>query len=187
MAGRTRANGDGETKMSIKTEKQGHAASGEQAFDIFGVRLQFLVAPEQSSGKISLYRGTLPSGIVVPLHSHPEPEVLYVLEGTLEVYREKGARQGWSIARAGNVVAIPADIKHALRNTSSSPATTVLVTQDQLYAFFREIAKPLDGQPGTPPSPEELQQLFVAAAKYGYWMGSPDENAAIGINLGRVQ
>jgi len=63
----------------------------------------------------------------------------------------------------------------------------VLVTQDRLYAFFREIAKPVDGQPGTPPSPEELQQLFVAAAKYGYWMGSPDENAAIGINLGRVQ
>ena len=173
--------------MSIKTEKQQQVASNEQTFDIFGVRLQFLIAPEQSSGKISLYRGTLPPGIVVPLHSHPEPEVFYVLEGNLEVYQESGAQQGWSIARAGNVVAIPADIKHALRNTSSRPATTVLVTQDRLYAFFREIAKPVDGQPGTPPSPEELQQLFIVAAKYGYWMGSPEENGAIGINLGRVQ
>jgi quercetin dioxygenase-like cupin family protein len=187
MVARTRVNGDGETKMSIRREKQEHVASAEQTFDIFGVRLQFLIAPEQSSGKISLYRGTLPPGVVIPVHSHPEPEVFYVLEGNLEVYQESGAQQGWSIARAGNVVAIPADVKHALRNTSSSPATTVLVTQDRLYAFFREIAKPVDGQPGTPPSPEELQQLFIVAAKYGYWMGSPEENGAIGINLGRIQ
>ena len=171
--------------MSIKTEE--HVTSDEQTYDIFGVRLQFLVAPEQSSGKISLYRGTLRPGIVIPLHSHPEPEVFYVLEGNLEVYQESGARQGWSIASAGNVVAIPTDRKHALRNTSSRPATTVLVTPDRLYAFFREIAKPVDGQAGTPPSPEELEQLSTVAAKYGYWMGSPEENGAIGINLGRVQ
>jgi quercetin dioxygenase-like cupin family protein len=173
--------------MSINTEKQEHLASDEQTFDIFGVRLQFLIAPEQSSGKISLYRGTLPPGIVVPLHCHPEPEIFYVLEGNLEVYQETAAQPGWAIARAGNVVAIPAGIKHALRNTSSSPATAVLITQDRPYAFFREIARPVDGQPGTPPPPEELQQLFITAAKYGYWMGSPEENGAIGINLGRVQ
>src|ERR1700750_744358 len=111
MVARTRVNGDGETKMSIRREKQEHVATAEQTFDIFGVRLQFLITPEQSSGKISLYRGTLPSGIVVPLHSHPEPEVFYVLEGTLEVYQESAAPQDWSISRAGNVVAIPADIK----------------------------------------------------------------------------
>jgi quercetin dioxygenase-like cupin family protein len=120
MAARTRANGDRETKMSIKTEKLERVASDEQTFDIFGVRLQFLIAPEQSSGKISLYRGTLPPGVVVPLHDHPETEVFYVLEGNLEVYQESGAQQGWSIARAGNVVAIPADMKHALRNTSQA-------------------------------------------------------------------
>jgi len=109
--------------MSITREKKEHVAAHEQTFDIFGVRLQFLITPEQSSGKTSLYRGTLPSGIVVPLHSHPEPEVFYVLEGTLEVYQESGAQQGWSISRTGNVVAIPADIKHALRNTLSFAKT----------------------------------------------------------------
>jgi len=29
-----------------------------------------------------------------------------------------------------------------------------------------------------------MQQLFVAAAKYHYWMGSLEENATIGISLG---
>ena len=168
--------------MSITTETREHVAPSISTFDIFGVQLEFLITPEQANGKISLYRGTLPAGIVVPLHSHPEPEVFYVLEGNLEVYQESGAQQGWSTLRHGNVLAIPGDVKHALRNTSSSPATTVLVTPDQLYKFFREIAKPLDAQPAVR-SPDDLQQLFTTAAKYSYWMGSREENAAIGINL----
>jgi len=170
--------------VSIATETKETIASGEQTFDIFGIQLQFLIAPEQTSGKISLYRGTLPPGVVVPLHSHAEPEIFYVLEGDLEVYQESGTQKGWSTSPAGSVVAVPGEVKHALRNTSSRPATTVLITQDQLYGFFREVAKPFDGQPAAPPSPEEMQHLFLAAAKHSYWMGSTEENAAIGINLG---
>ncbi len=170
--------------MSFTTETQDHPALNDQTFDIFGVQIQFLVAPEQADGKISLYRGTLSPGVVVPLHSHPETEVFYVLAGDLEAYQESGPQRGWSTTSAGSVLAIPGSVKHALRNTSSAPASTVLVTQDQLYRFFREIGRPSDGQPGEPPSPEEMQNLFLAAARYSYWMGSPEENAAIGIFLG---
>jgi quercetin dioxygenase-like cupin family protein len=170
--------------MTITTEAREHVAPSKPTFDVFGVQLQFLTAPEQASGKISVYRGTLPSGIVVPLHSHEEPEIFYVLEGKLEVYQETGAQRGWSTIGVGEIIAVPGNVKHALRNTSSSPATTVMITQDQLYGFFREVAKPVNSQQPVPPSPEELQHLFAAAAKYSYWMGSPEENAAIGIQLG---
>jgi hypothetical protein len=34
-----------------------------------------------------------------------------------------------------------------------------------------------------PPTPNEMQQLFSTAQRYGYWLASPDENAAIGISL----
>jgi len=121
---------------------------------------------------------------VVPLHSHEEPEIFYVLEGRLEVYQEDGAQRGWSTTGVGKIIAVPGNVKHALRNTSSSPATTVMITLDQLYGFFREVAKPASSQQPAPPSPEEMQPLFAAAAKYSYWMGSPEENAAIGIQLG---
>lgn len=163
---------------------QAQVASHEQTFDVFGVLLQFLITPEQTGREISLYRGTLPPGIVVPLHSHPEPEIFYVLEGSLEVYQEGGAQQGWSITHAGYAIAVPPNRKHALRNTSDKSATTVAVAQDELYSFFRDVAKPFTGQQGMPPSPEEMQHLFLAAARYSYWMGSFEENAAIGIKLG---
>ena len=70
-------------------------------------------------------------------------------------------------------------------NTSSTPTIVFLVTQEELYNFFRSIAKPFEvGQMPAPPSPDDMHQLFAAAAKYHYWMGSREENATIGISLG---
>jgi hypothetical protein len=33
------------------------------------------------------------------------------------------------------------------------------------------------------PTRETMQQLFEVAAKYGYWLASPAENAAIGLDI----
>ena len=161
------------------------ATSADQTFNTFGVLLNFLVTPSETGHEITLFKGTLAPGVVIPLHSHSEPEVLYVLEGSLEVYRESGEAPGWPTTQPGGVLAIPGNVKHALRNTSSTPTTVLLVTREELYNFFRSIAKPLEaGQMPGPPSPDDMQQLFAAAAKYHYWMGSPEENATIGISLG---
>jgi hypothetical protein len=51
-----------------------------------------------------------------------------------------------------------------------------------LYEFFHEVTKPFDpGRSATPPTPKEIQELLRATEGYGYWMGSPEENAAIGL------
>jgi hypothetical protein len=58
------------------------------------------------------------------------------------------------------------------------------VSKQELYNFFRELARPFDpNRSPAPPTPEEMQQLFSVAEKYEYWLASPDENAAIGISL----
>ena len=167
--------------------KQDHpnARALDQRFNVFGVLLNFLVTPAETGHEVSLFKGILPPGVVIPLHSHAEPEVFYVLEGSLEVYQESGQPQGWSTTQPMGAVAIPGNVKHAIRNTSSTPTTVLLVTQDELYNFFRSIAKPFEAwQEPAPPSPEDVQRLLAAAAKYHYWMGSPEENAMIGISPG---
>lgn len=79
----------------------------------------------------------------------------------------------------------PRKYKHALRNSSTRPTTMVVVTTSKLYEFFQEVAKPFDpNQSAIPPTPEEIQKLLGPAARYGYWMGSPQENAAIGLKIG---
>jgi quercetin dioxygenase-like cupin family protein len=170
---------------TLQQERLTTEAVSEETFDVFGIQLQFLVTPQQTNEQVSVYRGTIPPGVFIPLHSHAESEIFYVLDGALEVFRGAGSATGWSSIAPGRVVAIPGDRKHALRNTSTRPTTVVLVTQNELYGFFRELAKSLSlGKPPAPPSPQEMQHLFAAAAKYHYWIGSPAENAEIGLYIG---
>ena len=172
--------------MKITSEtKMGTSRSAEQqTFIVLGVLLQFLSTPEQINDQICVMHGTVPSGVVIPLHSHADPEIFYVLDASLEVFQAKGPSEGWQTINAGNVVSIPGNCRHALRNTSPTPTTTITVSKQQLYSFFRELARPFDPhRPPAPPTPNEVQQLFSAAQMYGYWLACPDENAAIGILL----
>jgi quercetin dioxygenase-like cupin family protein len=38
--------------------------------------------------------GTVPSGVVIPLHSHADTEIFYVLDGSLAVFRGRGSVRG---------------------------------------------------------------------------------------------
>ena len=106
--------------------KQGNAnaTSVDQTFNMFGVLPNFLVTPNETGHEISLFKSTLPPGVVIPLHSHDEPEVFYVSERSLEVYREGDQSQGWSTTQPGGVLAIPGKVKHALRNCGDIPAVS---------------------------------------------------------------
>ena len=172
--------------MNIASETKTGTSRGaeEQTFIVLGVLLQFLSTPDQINDQISVMRGTVPSGVVIPLHSHADPEIFYVLNGSLEVFEAEGPAAGWQTVNAGEVVSIPGNVGHALRNTSHSPITSLTVSKLELYSFFRELARPFDpNRPPAPPTPDEMQQLFSVAEKYEYWLASPDENAAIGISL----
>ena len=44
---------------------------------------------------------------MIPLHSHADPEIFYVLDASLEVFQAKGPSEGWQTINAGNVVSSP--------------------------------------------------------------------------------
>ena len=126
----------------------------QQTFIVLCVLLQFLSTPEQINDQISVMRGTVPPGVVIPLHSHADPEIFYVLNGSLEVFQS----ERWQTVTAGEVVSVPGNVRHALRNTSPSPITSIIVSKQELYSFFRELARPFDpNRPPAPPTPEEMQ------------------------------
>jgi len=148
-----------------------------------GTLFEILAAPEEVGDGICLIRWTVPPGVEVPLHSHSDLEIFYILEGSLEIFQSKEGASGWTTVGVGAVLAVPGNVKHALRNNSSLPATLALVTTSRMYEFFREVSQPFD--PGRPVSPtqDEKRKFFATVARYGYWMASPEENAAIGIRL----
>jgi quercetin dioxygenase-like cupin family protein len=149
-----------------------------------GTFFEFLASPAETGSEICLIRGTIPPGVAVPLHSHSDVELFYVLEGSLEAFQFGNGSRGWVRFGPGDIVSISGNTKHALRNSSPVPTTMVLVTTSKLFSFFHEVSKPADrDRAEKPPTPEEIEKLFETAARYGYWMGSPEENAAIGLVL----
>jgi quercetin dioxygenase-like cupin family protein len=156
--------------------------SSNPAYVVFGVQMQFLVTPDATSAKVAMLHSELHPGTIIPLHSHADAEVFYILSGSLEAYEEE---KGWKTYESGQAIAVTGGVKHALRNVSDKSVIAVTVTGEALYDFFVELAVPLESAPPpAPPTPEQVQRLFAVAAKYSYWLGSPRENATIGIALG---
>jgi hypothetical protein len=118
--------------------------------------------------------------VVVPIHSHADRETFFILEGELQGLWE----DRWTTVGVGGVFDIPGGIRHAWRNGSGGPASLLVVTTMKMGRFFHDIGRPLGTFPPGPPTPAELQRFVELSHAYGYWLGSPADNAAVGISLG---
>jgi len=152
--------------------------------DVCGPTVEFLNSPEETDAVYCIMIGTIPSGVSVPLHSHPDVESFFTLSGTVQVLFQREDRFEWIDVKSGDFAQIPGGAKHAFRNTSSEPVVQLITTTPKLGRFFREIGKSVTpGEPGRPPTPDALQHFARVAAAYQHWLGSSSENAAIGISL----
>jgi quercetin dioxygenase-like cupin family protein len=155
-------------------------AGTSEILDVLGPRIQFLTGLSDADDEFCLIRGTAPAGVVVPVHSHPERETFYVLAGEIQgLWKDR-----WITLIAGDVFDVPGGIKHAWRNVSDAPASLLVVTTMRLGRFLRDIGRPVEIVPPGPPKPADLQRFFEIARAYGYWLGSPADNAAVGISFG---
>ena len=170
--------------MSSILIRQGGANA---SLDVFGPTIEFLTSPEQGDGSYCVMMGTVPRGIAVPLHSHPDLESFFLISGGLEVLSERGGRLEWQDVKCSEFVHIPSNAKHAWRNTSSAPSVMLITITPKLGRFFQEIGRPVTvgAFPG-PPTPDELQHFARITAKYGYWIATPEENSDVGIDLSRL-
>ena len=75
----------------------------------------------------------LEPGTTAPRHSHPGEEIIYVLEGEWE-YQVEG--KGAMTLKAGDVLFIPAGVKHGAKNVGSGKGA-------ELATYIVEKGKPL--------------------------------------------
>ncbi|WP_162463226.1 cupin domain-containing protein [Paenibacillus psychroresistens] len=147
--------------------------------DVMGPRI-LLLTDLKENRDYSLMKAEVPPGVIVPIHSHDDRETFVVLSGELEAF----TKDSWQTVRAGDTVDIPGDVKHAWRNSTNETVTLLVASTAKMGEFFNEIGRPTDNLPPGPPSLEILQNFVQVALAYGYWLGTPDDNASIGISLG---
>lgn len=155
-----------------------------RAVDVFGPTMEFLSGPDDFGTQYCVMRGVVPAGVIVPLHSHEDAEDFFILSGAQQVLMPDEDRSlRWYDVSAGDYLHIPGGHPHAHRNVGDEPAIELVITTARLGRFFRDIARPaVDGARGL--APDDLAEFVVAATKYGYVLGTLEENAAVGIELG---
>jgi quercetin dioxygenase-like cupin family protein len=155
------------------------ARSNSDTLDILGPQIRFLTPLIDDPDGYCVISSVVPPSVVVPLHSHPERETFLILSGALDAFDGSA----WRAYRAGEVFDIPGGVKHAFRNTSAAPVSVVIVTNVSMGRFFRTVGRRAADVPSGPPPAEAVGAFMTAAIQHGYWLGSPAENAEIGISL----
>ena len=164
---------------SHRSNKKSHAV-----LDVLGPTVEFLVLPSESEDRYCVLKGTIPPGVSIPLHSHPDDESFFLLSGIVQALEPgQDGFQGVTM-HAGDFRHVPQGVRHAWKNQSNEPAVVIIVTTSRLGRFFREIGRPVvaDALP-KPPSLTDVQRFAEVAARYHHWLASSGENAAVGINL----
>jgi mannose-6-phosphate isomerase-like protein (cupin superfamily) len=154
------------------------SGSGTEVFDVLGPTLEFLTWNDE----YCMMRGVVPPGVTVPLHSHDDAEDFFIVSGTQQVLIETDEATVWVDARAGDHVRVTGSALHAHRNVSAEPAVDLIVTTARMGRMFREIGRPFTGTP-LPVTPEALAHFMEVSARYGIRFGTPEQNAAVGIDL----
>jgi quercetin dioxygenase-like cupin family protein len=155
-----------------------------EVLGVFGASLQFLIAPQSRDETPCVLKGTIPPGVCVPIHSHAGIEAFFVLSGDVEVLTDEGRKARWITAGPGDFIEVPSEAKHGFRNRSQHPVVQLITTTSKLGRFFQEVGRPITQEEIVgPPLPDEIQRFVKTAERYGYWLATPEENAAIGISL----
>jgi quercetin dioxygenase-like cupin family protein len=157
--------------------------------DVLGPTIQLLTFPDEGRGVPCIMRGTIPSGVVIPLHSHPDPETFLMLSGEVEGCSQTEVGFRWIRLGVGDVFHVPAVAKHAFRNHWPRPAVMIAITTARLGGFFLEVGTPIPSgsRPPDAPSREALRRFMETAARYGHWIATPEENMRVGIDLPEAQ
>jgi quercetin dioxygenase-like cupin family protein len=135
-----------------------------------GERLWFLgtlatikVPGEASDGRFALIEFLFPRYASPPLHTHPQDESYFVLEGRLTI---QAGGQRFDLEAAATAL-VPIGVPHTFRVDSETARVLVLSTPAGLERMIRDGAVPASTPTLPPadaprPAPEELDRIFEA-------------------------
>jgi len=119
------------------------------------------IGGEQTGGRFALWEAVLPRGAAPPLHTHPQDETFYVLDGKVVVWAvepEAAAGGRWVDTHArpcepGAAIFVPGGMPHTFRVESDTARMLFLSTPAGIEEFIRAGSEPA-AWPWLPPPPD---------------------------------
>lgn len=140
-----------------------HSYAKAETLHVLGDRV--MLRGPLAGSPLHLAEVTVPPGSGVPPHRHPSPETFRVQSGTGTFAVETPGGLAEVTATEGDVLTVPPMTLHGYRNAGDTPLVFLVVLDDQMVAFFRDIAAP--GPVQGPPPPEAVAAVMAAAARHG--------------------
>ena len=127
-----------------------------------GTRVEVLARLGPGDEDLLLMREVVEADRVMSLYSHPEPECVFVIKGTLHVFLDGS---GWRTLGADEALHVEPGRRHALCNVGGRPVHLLTVSTVRMTRFLAEVAS------------AEPDAVSALVARYGYWQASPAEDA----------
>lgn len=106
----------------------------------------------QTGGRFALWEAVLPRGAAPPVHSHPQDETLYLLEGRAAVWTGDSAETEPAVCEPGAAVFVPGGTPHTFRVDSDTARVLFLSVPAGIEEFVHALAEPA-GWPWLQPPP----------------------------------
>jgi quercetin dioxygenase-like cupin family protein len=94
----------------------------------------FIANKALGTERCDIHENVINPGVIVPWHFHVTEEVIVVLEGQGECWTDDGT----ATYRAGDVIILPAGVKHSLRNLGHVPIHQLCFFPDDPGTEFLE-------------------------------------------------
>jgi len=132
-----------------------------ERFDVAGAHLTWKVKGEDSGYAFSVCEQTLAPGEGVPLHSHPSPEVFYILEGCADFFRVVGGKEDGIRCETGSTMILPPNSLHAFQNKSSETCRVLGISTPLHQSFFDAVAGADQKEPFSALPPSEAMKRIA--------------------------
>jgi quercetin dioxygenase-like cupin family protein len=118
---------------------------------------------DETGGRFALWEATLPRGAAPPLHSHPQDETCYVLDGKVVFWTGDPATTEARACEAGAAIYTPGGAPHSFRVESDTARVLFLSTPAGIEDFVHALAEPaewpwLQPPPNGPRVPHERME-----------------------------
>jgi quercetin dioxygenase-like cupin family protein len=136
--------------MTVEAPLQGVVTTGEAPLWFLGTLARFKLDGHATGGRFALWEAVAPKNAAPPLHSHPQDETFYVLEGELTIWvmePEACTDTGWVDERGvrcgpGSVMFAPGGMPHTFRAESDTARVLVLSTPAGIDDYVRALSEP---------------------------------------------
>lgn len=140
--------------MTIASQAEAQVVTDGGSLWFLGTLARMKLEGRQTAGRFGLWDGVLPRGAAPPLHSHPQDETAYILEGELtawlvepELADDEASPPSWVTTRGrrcgvGTVVFAPAGTPHTFRVESDTARMLFLSTPAGIEDYVRELGEP---------------------------------------------